>query len=112
MSETFTYCASIGARQQVRPRARTAIFGDGYSQRVADGINTKQEVWSLAFNGLTDVEAAAIEDFLEARNAVEAFTWTTPAGDTIKVVCPEWSREFTEPDVNSIAAEFQLVYDS
>lgn len=108
---TFTWCPSVGAQQQTTPRVRTSRFGDGYSQRVADGINTKQEVWNLGFVGLSDVDALAIETFLNDRGGHEAFLWETPSGVTIKVVAPEWTRDFTEKDVNTISTRFERVYD-
>ena len=108
---TFTFIPSVNVRQTTTPRVRTAQFGDGYQQRVADGINTRQEFWSLAFNGVTDTVAGQIDAFLVARNAVESFDWTTPDGRAIKVVCDEWNRDFSEPDVNTITATFRRVYE-
>lgn len=108
---TFTYIPSVGVRQSTAPRVRRVQFGDGYQQRVADGINTRQETWNLAFNGLTDTVASEIDTFLVDRNAVEAFDWTTPDGRAIKVVCDEWSRDYSEPDVNTITATFRRVYE-
>ena len=44
---TFTWIASIGASLTVKPNVRKVSFGDGYEQRLAYGINTQPEVWSL-----------------------------------------------------------------
>jgi phage-related protein len=42
-------------------------FGDGYEQRLAFGINTQPQLWSLEFRGRTSLDAAAIDAFLRAR---------------------------------------------
>lgn len=108
---TFTWTPTNGVRQKTTPRVRRIKFGDGYEQRTADGINTKSETWDLAFVGLTDAEADAIDAFLTARNAVEAFDWVTPAGDAIKAVCDDWGRDFSQYDVNTISATFRRAYE-
>lgn len=78
---------------------------------MADGINTRNETWSLSFVGLTDAEAATIEAFLGARAGVEAFDWTTPAGTAIKAVCDDWGRDFSQYDMNTISATFRRIYE-
>lgn len=108
---TFTYTPDYGAQVSVKPRVRVAQFGDGYEQRIADGINTRPQVWSLQFNNRTDTEAGNITTFLEARNGVEAFDWTPPGGSAIKVVCREWSKTVARYNLNSVSATFQQVFE-
>lgn len=50
-----------------RSRVRRVAFGDGYEQRLAFGINTQPQLWSLEFRGRTSLDAAAIDAFLRAR---------------------------------------------
>lgn len=108
---TFTYTPDYGAQVSVKPRVRIAQFGDGYEQRIADGINVRAQVWSLQFTNRTDTEAGNITTFLEARNGVEAFDWTPPNGSAIKVVCREWSKTVTRYNLNSVSATFQQVFE-
>lgn len=108
---TFTWIPSTGASLSLRPNVRRVAFGDGYEQRVAFGINTQPEVWSLEFRGKTTVDAAAIDAFLRARGAVQAFDWTSPAGSTAKFTCEEWSRSVDEPNVETVRATFKQVFD-
>ena len=58
---TFTWTPSVGASVALRPNVRRVAFGDGYEQRLAFGLNTKPEVWTLEFRGRTSLDAAAIE---------------------------------------------------
>jgi phage-related protein len=109
---TFTWTPDFGARAAYKPRVRTAKFGDGYEQRVADGINTAMDRWQLTFAVRDDLEANDILAFLAARGGFEAFNWTPP-GETlpISVVCREWNRTFDRHDQNTVTATFERVYE-
>jgi len=48
---TFTFSPKYGAALSKEPRVKMAQFGDGYQQRVGDGINTIAREWSLNFEG-------------------------------------------------------------
>jgi phage-related protein len=108
---TFTYTPTIGASVDYKPNVRSARFGDGYEQRLAFGINTRPEIWNLEFRGKTTAQATEIDAFLKARNAVEAFDWTTPTGTIGKFICRSWSRSIDEPNIESIRAQFEQVFD-
>ena len=45
-------------------RAYKATYGDGYEQRVAAGINTLPEEWSLSWNNRTANDANKVIKFL------------------------------------------------
>lgn len=106
---TFTYSPGLDARRSIKPRVLSAKFGDGYEQRVGDGINTVQAVWSLSFPGKTRAEAGAIESFFIARAGAEAFDWTDPDGASGKYICREWSRDELGGGRLTIAATFEQV---
>jgi phage-related protein len=109
---TFSYTASIGASVSYSPKVRTTQFGDGYELRLAYGLNTRAEVWDLTFNGKSTSDADDIDDFLKARNSVEAFDWTSPSGTVGKFVCRSWSRTIDEPNVETLTARFEQVFDA
>lgn len=77
------------------PRVRTIKFGDGYEQRVQDGINHNPQKWNIAFTQKSDSDVDTVYDFLEARGGVEYFLWT-PRGEQSarKFVCRAWKRTF------------------
>lgn len=109
---TFTYTPDWNATVNSAPRARVVRFGDGYEQRVGDGINTAVQEWNLSFAARRNSEAVTIISFLEARGAVEAFDWVPPNEVTaIKVVCRDWRRTFDRYDLNTITATFSRVYE-
>jgi phage-related protein len=105
---TFTDTPSSAALA-TKPRVRVAAFGDGYEQRVADGINNAPRSWSLGFTRPT-TEADAILAFFEARNGAEAFDWTPPYGAAGKFVAREWSVQLIGPVAKSISATFEEVF--
>jgi phage-related protein len=106
---TFTYSPAPGATLTAQPRVRTATFGDGYSQRVADGINTRPRIWSLTFTRATS-DIDAIDAFLVARNGVESFDWTPPKGAAGKWICKSWSQNVIANTAQSITANFEEVF--
>ena len=82
------------------PRLRTAGFGDGYEQRVRDGINHNPQKWNISFTKRSGTDIGAVYDFLTARGGVEAFLWTPRGEATPRVfVCKKWSRRFDNYDV-------------
>ena len=44
-----TVTADRGMARSARQRVLTAKFGDGYEQRVGDGVNLKEESFSISF---------------------------------------------------------------
>ena len=55
-----------------------ATYGDGYEQRVAAGINTLPEEWSLSWNNRTANDANKVIKFLEDQKGATAFDWYPP----------------------------------
>lgn len=105
---TFTEIPG-SASLQAKPRVRLVTFGDGYQQRVADGINNAPRSWQLSFTR-PNAEADAIEAFFAARSGVEAFDWTPPYGAAGKWVAREWSASLIGPVAKTITATFEEVF--
>ena len=106
---TFTWSPAPGATLQQQPRVRAAVFGDGYQQRVADGINAMPRSWSLSFTRET-ADIDAIEAFLIAHAGVTSFDWTPPSGAAGKWICKSWSRNVIYRNVQAITATFEEVF--
>ncbi|RKI09706.1 hypothetical protein D7Y15_23305 [Corallococcus sp. AB030] len=76
--ERFPFTPDYGAQADTVPRVRKAQFGEGYTQRSADGLNSVLRRWSLQFSNLSKVDADGLEAFLRARAGVESFEFVTP----------------------------------
>jgi len=106
------YTPSISSRKGQNTRVLVAEFGDGYNQRVADGINSISASFSNIWRGIPTVDGQVIIDFLEDKLGAESFTWTDPTTlDTISVTCTEWNRSPVSQQYETISAEFKRVFD-
>jgi len=99
-----------------QPKVRLASFGDGYEQRLPDGINTLKETFSLSFNTRTKEDIDDIVTFFDTNKGVVPFDFTIPdtnqGGEvTIKVVCPTWNKVFDYGEYYSCTATFNRVYE-
>lgn len=108
---TFTWAPDFGATLDRSPKVKTAKFGDGYEQRVADGINNNPRNWPLTFSARTNTEAGQIMTFLDARAGVEAFDWTDPDGVAGKFVCRKYSKTLSKYGINNVSATFEQVFE-
>ena len=48
----------------VKPRINVVAFGDGYSQRTPDGLNTLRRVFSFSWKNIYSSQKVTIENFL------------------------------------------------
>lgn len=76
--DLFTYIPSWSTPLTTTPRILTAQFGDGYAQRVPDGLNTQPATYAVRFQKRTLADAQAIQAFIMAHIAIP-FLWTPPA---------------------------------
>lgn len=96
-----------GASKTPRVRVRANAFGDGYEQRVGDGINSIMEDWNLSFTLRTKTVVLAIDAFLKSQAGVLAFDWVTPEGNTKKFICKEWTAAYIHDGDCSLTAKFE-----
>lgn len=108
----FTWMPSKGFTTDTTPRVRVAKFGDGYAQRIADGINTLEQTWNLTFGSIPLATADAIEAFFVTKAGVVSFTWTPPDSQTeYWVLCSKWSITYETDFSRVVSATFERVYD-
>lgn len=112
MPQTFPNIApSMGSSKNRTYNVRRTNFGDGYQQRVADGLNHKRDSWSLTWEGLTDTDADSIETFLDARAGHESFYWTPPNGSQGLYTCDGYARTEDGPSHATVNAQFVQAFD-
>ena len=90
------------------PRFRRQDFQNEFFTRQKDGINLQLLTFSLAYNGLTDVESKAMVHFLESKRGNRQFLFTPPAPyDEQKVfISPNWSHIMDFKDNNTVTVNF------
>lgn len=76
-------------------------FGDGYVQRIPQGINNGLRKWSVSFGDKSLAEATAIVDFFVSKMGSISFTWRPPTFTAdVRVVCPSYSRPIQNRFIN------------
>ena len=108
---TFTWIPEYPPTERSAPRVRKTALGDGYEQRVRFGLNTNLKTWDLEFNARDNNEVDEIRDFLDARGAVESFTWTPPFfnATAAQFVCETWDITTPAYNINNVRATFRQV---
>lgn len=102
-----------GLSRQSTHRVLTSKFGDGYEQRVLDGINTKNEQFSITLNNRTREEINKVARFLD-NYAGKAFEFTITnhdADEVIKVVAEDYNISYPQETVHSLQTTFRRVYE-
>ena len=100
------------------PRVHLVKFGDGYEQRVVNGINNLQQEITVSFATRPKAEIDDLVAFFESLNGVTKFRFdiadTNASGstETIKVVCPSWNQKWEYDDYYTLDATFRRVYEA
>ena len=75
----FIFKPSYGSKVDVTPSIKSIRFGDGYEQRIPDGINNTLLKIDYSFLLRNTYETNAITHFLEKRAGTESFVLTPVA---------------------------------
>lgn len=80
-------------------RTLSAQFGDGYTQEVGDGINTKMDSYSLSFRG-EFAKIKAIMDFIDQHQGYIPFYWLPKdyCGEMLLFVCKGYNKDNVSHD--------------
>ena len=87
-------------------KTRKAVFGDGYTQDVEDGINNRSSTYSLQFRGKAD-KITAILAFLDARAGATRFYWSPPFRGQLLFICSTYNEPTKDGDVWTMTATFE-----
>jgi len=114
----FEATADRGMTRSSKHRVLTAKFGDGYEQRVLNGINTKDESFSLSFNNRTAEDINLIAAFFDSKAAknfdftvTDKFTGGNLATTTMKVVCDGYNINYVRETFHSLTCTLRRVYE-
>ena len=115
---SITVSPDKGLTRTSSPKVLVAKFGDGYEQRLPNGINSIDETFNATFNNRTKEEIDAITGYLASLKGATSFTYTIPdtngSGNktSIKVVCENYSQVYNYGDFYSAMATFRRVYEA
>ena len=113
MTDTLPDIAvSYGANGVTEFGVLEADFGDGYSQRAADGLNSKKINWSVTWENRPDADIDSLYDFLIAKLGYEAFFWTAPdESSPRKWIARGLTRTPVATGFSTLRTEFEEVFD-
>lgn len=102
----------FSSKKSVKPRILENDFGDGYTQRAADGLNSMRREWDVSWTNLTLAEKNTLITFFEAQQGYKSFFWTAP-GDTAqrKWTVREWRETPVVANNWTIQAQFRQEFD-
>mgnify|MGYP003673705193 CR=1 FL=1 len=110
----FIWTPSYNLDVSQQPRVNSIVFGNGYEQRIPDGIYNNLIKINLSFDMRTELEARAIIHFLRARKGAESFAvknlpemYQDPnSGYTKRFYCSNFSNNFSFHDNYTIKTTF------
>ena len=101
-----------------KPKVHVMSFGDGYEQRLADGINNLEQELTVSFSTRPKAEIDDLVAFFESLGGVSKFRFDiedSNAGsstETIKCVCDDWQQTWAYDNFYSLTAKFRRVYEA
>lgn len=109
-TETFTWERQAGAVGKITYRVLESKFGDGYSQVIPDGMNTKTQTWPLVFEG-NMAYIKPILEFFDRHKGAKSFKWTPPGEDLpLFFRASDLSLTSMGGGVYQLSAEFKQVF--
>ena len=106
-TKEFVFDRNVGRSTKVN--VTIAGFGDGYEQRVRNGINPKTETFNISFKAKTNNEAKALAAFFDNKTG-DNFDIVVN-GDTIKVACEAYSITYAHDNSHNLQTTFRRVYE-
>ena len=107
-----------GFKRDNKPKVHVISFGDGYEQRLADGINNLEQSISVSFSTRPKAEIDDLVAFFESLGGVTKFRFDledSNAGsstETIKCTCAQWNQTWAYDKFYSLTATFKRVYEA
>ena len=105
----FIWTPSYNQSAEISPRVLAVRFGDGYTQRIPDGINNNLLNLDLTFENRSEKEATAIAHFLNVRRGAEPFAYTPPSPYATQklFICKSFTSTFVFNDNFTVNAKFE-----
>lgn len=114
MADTFPDISPSfdGSSRSTSARVLKASFGNGYSQRAADGLNNLNQTIPLVWTYITEDEKNTIVDFLSSKLGAGSFYFTFKGdSEASLVVCEKWSETPVSGPWWTVSATFEKVFD-
>lgn len=98
-----------GFTKRVKHRLLVAKFGDGYEQRVRDGINTQEATFNFAFKNRPWEEIEVLSAFLDVKAGLSFDAVISE--EIVRVVCENYDINYGQNDIHTLTGNFRKVYE-
>jgi phage-related protein len=105
---------SYGTNLSVDLEAKTkrTKLGDGQSQRFNRGINAAPQMWSLAYEDVTEAEAETLRQFYMTNSAITPVSWTPTGQSTaLKFIGLNFRCSIDSYGVRNFSVTIEQVFD-
>lgn len=110
-ADDFSFVPTITSKGGSETKVLTANFGDGYNQRVADGLNSVGTTYELEWI-LNTTDAATMKSLFESKGGYDYILWTPNRGVTqYKWLCTKWDWDYAGPELERLTATFKRCFD-
>lgn len=112
----FFFQPSYSTKNDPVINSKEVEFGDGYSQRVSQNINTSRNSFSLNFENRHDKETRAIMNFVESKRGVESFYINFKVNNlynkpNLKYIAQSFSHNTNSYNLNNLTVNVKQVFD-
>lgn len=111
MALTLPINPSYGWAGKTEAKILEAEFGDGYSQRMPDGLNWLRDSMPLRWENLHEAEKDTLIDFFADHGGYIYWLWAPPGEDQKKWVATSWERTPKGADCYTVVANVKQVFD-
>lgn len=101
---------SQSSSNQYNQNVNISTYGDGAEQRVAMGLNSFNNTWSVTLENLSLTERNTFVTFWKSVGLVVSFDWTPPNGEATKWVFSEGPVETNHGIVYSFSMTLRQVF--
>lgn len=109
--KTFHWKIENNFQANIAYRVIETQFGDGYAQISSDGINNKNESYSIKVHAM-EKDAKTIMDFFDEHKGSKSFLWTPPLGEIGLYTCKDPTPRNEGGLLYSISGTFVKVFSS
>ena len=109
--DEFIWSPSYSLTASQKPNVLSIKFGNGYEQRLKDGINNSLVTLDLKFESRSASESVAIVHFLTDKEGYKSFWFKAPSPFDVskKFICRDWATNQLFDDNFTVTSKFEEV---
>lgn len=104
---------SQSSSKETKASILVAQYGDGYEQRIPNGINYAKQIWNIQWDNVTNTEISTIETAIaNTRYGADYFTWTPfNSYSVLKFKYMGHKTSYMSGNIGNVQLTMQQVFD-